>query len=187
MVNLNAFESAQKSIGARIYSGLYCGESFAVLISCHRANKWRTIITEDFRQRWFLGFFETPCPKIQCGPPSQDRETQKQSDELGGIWRRVDSSGGPHDLGYRKARSGFACAYHRQAWCQPIYSDIAIEPGLALRLVLHQLLRQTESALRSITDLLGVGRRLQTSSRRGGYHPAPLNGRSERDCGNAAR
>ena len=39
---------------------------------------------------------------------------------------------------------------------QRIYSDIAIETGLALRLVLHQPLRQTEGALRSIADLLGV-------------------------------
>jgi hypothetical protein len=39
---------------------------------------------------------------------------------------------------------------------QPIYSDIAIETGLALRLVLHQPLRQTEGALRSIAALLGV-------------------------------
>src|SRR5271165_3812260 len=39
---------------------------------------------------------------------------------------------------------------------QPVYSDLAIEPGLALRLVLHQPLRQTEGALRSIADLLGL-------------------------------
>src|SRR5208282_6008709 len=54
---------------------------------------------------------------------------------------------------------------------QPIYSDIAIETGLALRLVLHQPLRQTEGALRSIADLLGVQIRIPdhtTFSRRGG-------------------
>lgn len=39
---------------------------------------------------------------------------------------------------------------------QPVYSDIAIETGLALRLLLHQPLRQTKGALRSIADLLGV-------------------------------
>ena len=39
---------------------------------------------------------------------------------------------------------------------QPVYSDLAIETGLALRLVLHQPLRQTEGALRSIADLLGA-------------------------------
>jgi hypothetical protein len=39
---------------------------------------------------------------------------------------------------------------------QPVYSDLAIETGLALRLVLHQPLRQTEGALRSIADLLDV-------------------------------
>jgi len=53
---------------------------------------------------------------------------------------------------------------------QPIYSDIAIETGLALRLVLHQPLRQTEGALRSIADLLGVRIKIPdhtTFSRRG--------------------
>jgi hypothetical protein len=39
---------------------------------------------------------------------------------------------------------------------QPVYSDLAIETGRALRLVFHQPLRQTEGALRSIADLLGV-------------------------------
>jgi hypothetical protein len=39
---------------------------------------------------------------------------------------------------------------------QAISADIAIETGLALRLVLHQPLRQTEGALRSIADLFGV-------------------------------
>jgi len=35
-------------------------------------------------------------------------------------------------------------------------ADIAIETGLALCLVLHQPLRQTEGVLRSIADLLGI-------------------------------
>src|SRR6516165_6205648 len=39
---------------------------------------------------------------------------------------------------------------------QPIYSAIAIETGLALRLVFHQPLRQTEGMLRSIADALGI-------------------------------
>jgi transposase len=39
---------------------------------------------------------------------------------------------------------------------QPIYSAIAIETGLALRLVFHQPLRQTEGLLGSIADALGV-------------------------------
>lgn len=54
---------------------------------------------------------------------------------------------------------------------QTIYSDIAIETGLALRLVLHQPLRQTEGALRSIVGLLGVDIKIPdhtTFSRRGG-------------------
>jgi hypothetical protein len=54
---------------------------------------------------------------------------------------------------------------------QPVYSDLAIETGLALRLVLHQPLRQTEGALRSIADLLGAEIRIPdhtTFSRRSG-------------------
>jgi hypothetical protein len=54
---------------------------------------------------------------------------------------------------------------------QPVYSDIAIETGLALRLVLHQPLRQAEGALRSIAVLLGVDIAIPdhtTLSRRGG-------------------
>src|SRR6202167_4140653 len=39
---------------------------------------------------------------------------------------------------------------------QLIYSAIAIETSLTLRLVFHQPLRQTEGLLRSIADLLGV-------------------------------
>ena len=38
---------------------------------------------------------------------------------------------------------------------QTVYSDLAIETGLALRLVLHQPLRQTEGALKSIAAGLG--------------------------------
>ena len=54
---------------------------------------------------------------------------------------------------------------------QPIYSAIAIETGLALRLVFHQPLRQTEGLLRSIADLLGISIAIPdhtTLSRRGG-------------------
>ena len=39
---------------------------------------------------------------------------------------------------------------------QPIYSAIAIETGLTLRLVFHQSLRQTAGLLRSIADVLGI-------------------------------
>jgi hypothetical protein len=67
---------------------------------------------------------------------------------------------------------------------QPIYSDIAIETGLALRLVLHQPLRQTEGALRSIASLLGVQIRIldhmTTFSRRGGGLRVRLESQSER-------
>ena len=54
---------------------------------------------------------------------------------------------------------------------QPIYSAIAIETGLARRLVFHQPLRQTEGLLRSIADVLGVDIAIPdhtTLSRRGG-------------------
>jgi transposase len=39
---------------------------------------------------------------------------------------------------------------------QPVYSAIAIETSLALRLVFHQTLRQTEGLLRSIADVLQI-------------------------------
>jgi Transposase DDE domain len=67
-----------------------------------------------------------------------------------------------------------------QAWHAPatgerggqlIYSAIAIETGLALRLVFHQPLRQTEGMLRSIADALAVEIAIPdhtTLSRRGG-------------------
>ena len=53
---------------------------------------------------------------------------------------------------------------------QPVYSDLAIETGLALRLVLHVGLRQVEGAVGSIMHLLGVELRIpdhSTFSRRG--------------------
>jgi transposase len=54
---------------------------------------------------------------------------------------------------------------------QPVYSAIAIETGLTLRLVFHQPLRQTEGMLRSIAGVLGVDIAIPdhtTLSRRGG-------------------
>jgi hypothetical protein len=59
----------------------------------------------------------------------------------------------------------------RERGGQPIYSAIAIETGLALRLVFHQPLRQTEGLLRSIAGVLGVDIGIPdhaTLSRRGG-------------------
>ena len=54
---------------------------------------------------------------------------------------------------------------------QTVYSDLAIETGLALRLVLRQGLRQIEGALGSIATLPGIDIRIPdhtTFSRRGG-------------------
>src|SRR5580693_930103 len=54
---------------------------------------------------------------------------------------------------------------------QPIYSPIAIETALTLRLVFHQPLRQTEGLLRSIAALLHIDIAIPdhtTLSRRGG-------------------
>jgi hypothetical protein len=59
----------------------------------------------------------------------------------------------------------------RERGGQPICSAIAIETGLALRLVFHQPLRQTETLLHSIADVLGVDIAIPdhtTHSRRGG-------------------
>ena len=39
---------------------------------------------------------------------------------------------------------------------QPIYSALAIETALTIRVVFHQPLRQTEGLLRSMADVLGV-------------------------------
>src|SRR5208283_2087389 len=53
---------------------------------------------------------------------------------------------------------------------QPVYSDLAIETGLALRLVLSLGLRRVEGALGSTMHLLGVELRIpdhSTFSRRG--------------------
>ena len=53
---------------------------------------------------------------------------------------------------------------------QPAYSDLAIETGLALRLVLHLGLRQVEGTLGSIVHLLGIDIKIPdhtTFSRRG--------------------
>ena len=59
----------------------------------------------------------------------------------------------------------------RERGGQPIYSAIAIETGLALRLMFRHPLRQTEGLLRSIVDVLGVDIAIPdhtTLSRRGG-------------------
>ena len=70
---------------------------------------------------------------------------------------------------------GAVAAWHapatRKRGGQPIYSAIAIETCLALRLVFHQPLRQTEGLLRSIADVLEVDIAIPdhtTLSRRGG-------------------
>ncbi len=54
---------------------------------------------------------------------------------------------------------------------QPVYSSLAIETGLALWLVFHQPLRQTEGLLRSIAEVLKIDIAIPdhtTLSRRGG-------------------
>jgi transposase len=60
---------------------------------------------------------------------------------------------------------------------QAVYSDGAIETGLALRLVLHQPLRQTEGAMKSIVALMGVDLAIPDhttfSRRRGGLKILP--------------
>jgi Transposase DDE domain len=54
---------------------------------------------------------------------------------------------------------------------QRVYSALAIETALAMRLVFHQALRQTEGLLRSVASLLGLALPIPdytTLSRRGG-------------------
>ena len=48
-----------------------------------------------------------------------------------------------------------ACTTGRRGG-QPIYSALAIETALTIRLVFHQPLRQTEGLLRPMADVLGV-------------------------------
>ena len=65
---------------------------------------------------------------------------------------------------------------------QPIYSALAIETALTIRLVFHQPLRQTEGLLRSIADVLGCPRPTSSASvlscdrcrRRGSDDGAPI-------------
>jgi hypothetical protein len=71
----------------------------------------------------------------------------------------------------RGGNRGMAGAGHWKAGWQPIYSAIAIETSLALRLVFHQPLRQTEGLLQSIADVLKIDIAIPdhtTLSRRGG-------------------
>ena len=70
-----------------------------------------------------------------------------------------------------EALAGWHAPVTGQRGGQPVYSDVAIETGLALGLVFHQPLRRTEGAMRSIVGLLGVDLPVPdhtTFSRRGG-------------------
>src|SRR6202790_4760481 len=69
-----------------------------------------------------------------------------------------------------EAIAGWHATSIRKRGGQPVYSDLAIETGLALRLVLRLGLRQIEGTLGSIAHLLGVDIRIPdhtTFSRRG--------------------
>ena len=86
-------------------------------------------------------------------------EGQIPGDELARIRCRASTTRQPHRLADRRSGIGMACpgvqaneAVRRSTPTSPSRA------GLALRLVLHQLLRQTEGALRSIADLLGLSR-----------------------------
>ena len=61
------------------------------------------------------------------------------------VWLTEEAMAASH-APMRRARGG-----------QRVYSDLAIETALVLRLVLHLALRQTEGALRSLARLLGGG------------------------------
>src|SRR5271154_3077849 len=71
----------------------------------------------------------------------------------------------------------------RERGGQPVYSALAIETGLALRLVFHQPLRQTEGLLRAIVEALKIDNAVPehtTLCRRGGGM-MPLPKRARRD------
>ena len=77
----------------------------------------------------------------------------------------------PDDVDYRGSRRGMACPATGKRGVNRVYSAIAIETSLALRLVFHQPLCQTEGLLRSIADVLGINIAIPdhtTLSRRGG-------------------
>ena len=72
-----------------------------------------------------------------------------------------------YEAGLITARKSHAVVHRRtvEAWHapvtgerggQPVYSALAIETGLALRLMFHQRLRQTEGLLRSIAAALHI-------------------------------
>jgi len=68
---------------------------------------------------------------------------------------------------------------------QPIYSALAIETSLALRLVFHQPLRQTEGLLRSIADALKIDIAIPdhtTLSRRRGLTILPKRTTAQSHC-----
>jgi hypothetical protein len=114
---------------------------------------------------------ETHAIQVQRKSPPQDPEGQIPGDELAGIRCRAGATRQSHRLVGRRSVIGMARTGDRKAGWSGGLRDIAIENGLALRLVLHQPLRQTEGALRSIADLLGVQIRIPDHtmfSRRGG-------------------
>jgi hypothetical protein len=88
--------------------------------------------------------------------------------ELAGIRCRAGTARMPHGVVHRGGHRRVACSGDRGG--QPIYSAIAIETGLALRLVFHQPLRQIEDLLRSIAGVLSLNISIPdhtTLSRRG--------------------
>ena len=94
--------------------------------------------------------------QVQRNPPPQDPQGQIPSHELARIRRRTGQAWKPDGMAYRGGRRGMAAPATGKRGGQPIYSAIAIETSLALRLVFHQPLRQTEGLLRSIADVLKI-------------------------------
>lgn len=56
-----------------------------------------------------------------------------------------------------EARAAWIAGPTGQRGAQPVYSEMAIETALAIRLVFKQPLRQTEGLLKSLTNLLKLG------------------------------
>ena len=74
---------------------------------------------------------------------SRRHKIQIPGHELAGIRRGVGQARKPDGVDERGGHRGMASTGNEKRGGQPIYSAIAIETSLALRLVFHQPLRQT--------------------------------------------
>jgi hypothetical protein len=80
----------------------------------------------------------------QCRASPQDPQDALSGDQLARLRCGSGSAGEPDALGDREAFAAWHEPSTGKRGGQPVYSRVAIETGLALRLALHQPLRQTD-------------------------------------------